>query len=70
MEGDDGFIYIVYDRERGAHYVADFNYDYHAREILMARISEEDILNGRLVKNESYLKKIVNKLVLEGKNDH
>ena len=66
----DGFIYLVYDRERGAHYVPDFNYDYHAREILMARVTEEDILSGRLVNEGSYLQKIVNKLILEGKNDH
>lgn len=69
IEGNDGFIYIVYDRERGAHYVPDFDYDYHAREILMAKVTEEDILNGQLIHSESYLKKIVNKLILKGKND-
>ena len=58
----DGFIYIIYDRERGAY---KSNYDEakaEAREILMAKITEEDILNGKLVNNESRLKCIVSKL--------
>ena len=69
VEGNDGFIYIVYDRERGAHYIPNYNYDSHAREILMAKITEEDILNGRILNPESRLKGIVNKLILKGKND-
>ena len=69
VEGSDGFIYVVYDRERGAKYNPEFNYDYHAREILMAKITEEDILNGSLINPESQLKMPVNKVVLKGKND-
>lgn len=69
VEGSDGFIYIVYDRERGAKYAPNYNYDHHAREILMARITEEDILAGTIVNPESGLKMMVNKIVLKGKND-
>lgn len=69
VEGSDGFIYVVYDRERGAKYDPKFNYDYHAREILMAKITEEDILAGSLVNSDSRLKITVNKLILKGKND-
>jgi len=69
VEGSDGFIYVVYDRERGAKYNPDYNYDPYAREILMAKVTEEDILNGSLVSPESELKKIVSKVILKGKND-
>ena len=69
VEGSDGFIYVVYDRERGAKYNPEFNYDYHAREILMAKVTEEDILNGCLTNPESSLKMLVNKVILKGKND-
>ncbi len=49
-EGDDGQIYVIYDRERG-----------DAKEILMARIREEDIFAGRIVSPDSRLQVIVNK---------
>ncbi|MCL2517478.1 MAG: glycoside hydrolase [Oscillospiraceae bacterium] len=48
---DDGNIYIIYDRER-----------YAAREILMAKITEEDIMNGSLISEGSELKRIINKI--------
>lgn len=59
---EDGFIYIIYDRERGG-----FKKNYEeakqdAREILMAKITEEDIINGELVNPESKLKCIISKL--------
>ena len=62
QEGEDGSLYIVYDRERGGfrHTLADA--EKCAREILMARITEEDILRGRLVTAGSYQKRIVSKL--------
>lgn len=53
------YIYIVYDRERGADYDKSPN---PAKEILMAKITEEDILKGKLISKESKLKVIVNKL--------
>lgn len=61
-EADDGYLYIVYDRERGA-----FKHDLQsinscAREILLARITEDDILAGTLVTTGSYLQKIISKL--------
>ncbi len=60
-EADNGFIYVVYDRERGA-----FNKNLEstmkaAREILFAKITENDILKGEISK-ESKLKSIANKL--------
>lgn len=58
----DGKIYIVYDRERGAHYRADVDYTYDAREILMAVVTEEEILNGKAEKDGNELKVIVSKL--------
>lgn len=46
----EGHIYIVYDRGR-----------YTDREILMARVTEADILAGRCVTAGSYLGKVINK---------
>lgn len=57
----EGNIYIVYDRERGG------SHEYKdptlaAREILFAKITEEDILAGRLVSTGSRLREIADKL--------
>ena len=62
VECEDGYIYITYDRERGCfkHSLREAYSD--AREILTAKISEEDILNGRLVSKESFLKNVICKL--------
>jgi len=62
VECEDGFIYITYDRERGCfkHSLSEAYSD--AREILTAKISEEDILNGRLISKEGFLKNVVCKL--------
>ena len=49
-EAADGSIYICYDWER-----------VRQREILMARITEDDILQGRLVSDTSKLRILVNK---------
>ncbi|MCI5651875.1 MAG: glycoside hydrolase [Ruminococcus bromii] len=49
-EAADGSIYICYDWER-----------VRQREILMARITEDDILQGRLVSSTSKLRILVNK---------
>lgn len=62
MEGADGSIYITYDRERGC-FKRSLDEAYACnREILTARITEEDILNGSLVSKGSYLKKVASKL--------
>ncbi len=48
----DGTIYIIYDRERGGE---------GAKEILMATLTEEDILAGKFISKKGKLKTIVNK---------
>ena len=57
-----GYLYVIYDRERGAHYRADRDYSHAAREILLAKITEEDILAGKVISSGSFLKRIVSKL--------
>ena len=47
----DGNFYIIYDRDRRG-----------AGEILMAKVTEEDILAGQLVNSNSKLKQIVSRL--------
>ncbi len=62
IECDDGYIYITYDRERGCfkHSLEEAYAD--AREILTAKITEEDIINGKLVSEGSFLKRVVSRL--------
>lgn len=62
VEGDDGFIYIIYDRERGSYLESVEEVTKCAREVLMAKITEEDILKGELVNPESRLQGIIHKL--------
>ena len=52
VETKDGFIYLTYDYLR---YGPD-------REILIAKITEDDILAGSLVNNGSYMKKVIHKV--------
>ena len=62
VECEDGTIRIVYDRERGS-FLSSLEDAYScAREILTACITEEDIINGRITSNRSYLKRVVSKL--------
>lgn len=61
-EDEDGYLYIVYDRERGARYDPNRDYSQAAREILMAKITERDILNGSLCDGGSRLRMTVSKL--------
>lgn len=49
-EDENGRLFIVYDRERC-----------NAKEILMASVTEEDILAGKLVSEGSFLKQVVNR---------
>ena len=59
-QAENGDIYIVYDRERGAHYNPHVDYTNAAREILLARVTEQDIRAG----TGGSLKNVVSKLVL------
>ena len=62
MEADDGYIYIAYDRERGCFRKSlDDAYSF-SREILTARVSEEDIIAGKIVSEGGYLRKVASKL--------
>lgn len=64
VEGEDGYIYVTYDRERGAQYHPERDYSDAAREILIAKFTEEDILAGKVTDPGSQLKMIGNKIVL------
>lgn len=68
-EGNDGYIYITYDRERGG-FKKSLEEAYScAREILYAKITEDDIIKGKIVTKGSSLKRIISKLGLyEGKD--
>ncbi|MBE6641399.1 MAG: helix-turn-helix domain-containing protein [Ruminococcaceae bacterium] len=58
----DGYIYITYDRERGCNRKTLDEVYTAAREILVAKINEGDIINGSLVSEQGFLKRIVSKL--------
>lgn len=62
MEGEDGYLYITYDRERGAFKSSMEEVYASEREILTARITEEDILCGEVKREGSYLKNVASKL--------
>jgi len=51
-----GSIYIIYDHER-----------YKAKEILMARVTQEDILAGQLITPSSVLRIVLNRAAGEAK---
>jgi AraC-like DNA-binding protein len=61
-EDEEGYIHITYDRERGdeRHSLEECYKD--AREILYARIKEEDIIAGEIVSEKGLLKGIISKL--------
>lgn len=59
---NEGRIHITYDRERGAFLSCFDNIMNSAREILIAAITEEDIINGTLTDKNSYLKRVAYKL--------
>lgn len=61
-ESADGYLYIIYDRERGSHKKSLSEVEQNAREILMAKITEEDIIAGEVRNKNSFLKRIVTKL--------
>ncbi len=59
-EGADGSIYVIYDRERGGT-TLETAYS-KAREILLARITEDDIIAGKIKDEKSYLRHVISKL--------
>ena len=66
-QGQDGKLYIIYDRERGAMSATLSEEEFekrkhHEREILMAVFTEEDVLAGKCELPGSCLKKIVSRL--------
>ena len=61
-ESDDGYIYITYDRQRGCFKKSLAEAYACAREVLTAKITEEDIINGSLTSKNSFLKNVVSKL--------
>lgn len=70
-ESADGYIYITYDFERGAFLNSLDKVYSKAREILLAKITEDDIINGKIVDDGSKLKCIISKLdkyALENQN--
>ena len=62
MQDENGIIHITYDRERGAYLHSLEENALCAKEILYAKITEQDIISGRLVHNGSKLKYIISKL--------
>lgn len=50
VEDENGNIFIIYDRGRTTF-----------KEILMAQITEEDIINGSLCRHSSYLRRVISK---------
>ena len=61
-EAEDGFIYITYDRERGCAKSSLQEAYADARELLTAKITEQDILNGVLSTEGSFLQNVACKL--------
>lgn len=61
-EADDGYIYITYDRERGCFLNSLEKVYASAREILIAKITEEDIVAGKILSSEGRLKQVAQKL--------
>ncbi|MBR5152161.1 MAG: exo-alpha-sialidase [Clostridia bacterium] len=71
VEAEDGYIHIVYDRERGSFSNSLYEVYSSAREVLMAKITEDDIIRGVVQDKGSYLKRVVSKLeqyALEDRN--
>ena len=61
-EAEDGYIYITYDYERGCAVKTLAEAYANAREVVYARITEEDIIRGAIVSEGSKLKQTVTRL--------
>ena len=57
-----GDLYICYDRDRGAYQSSVEAAERCAREILFAKVTEDDIRAGKLVSPDSSLRNIISKL--------
>ncbi len=69
-EADDGFIYVTYDHERGVAEKSLQGAYSKAREILYAKVTEKDIMAGKVTSKGSRLKCVVSKLgAYEGEDD-
>lgn len=66
---EDGAIRLTYDRERGCFRKSLAEALSAAREILTAKITETDIMAGKLVTEGSYLGRVVNKLTVYSGED-
>lgn len=62
VEDENGYIYVVYDRDRGGFEENIKGALKCEREILMAVFTEEDIISGKITSQKGKLKYIVNKL--------
>ncbi len=61
-EDAEGHIYIIYDRDRGGFLHSLRDAEKRAREILLAKVTEQDIFAGQVVGKESFLQRIISKL--------
>ncbi|MBR5152855.1 MAG: exo-alpha-sialidase [Clostridia bacterium] len=62
VEVEDGFLYITYDRERGCGRKSLEEMYSDAREVLYAKICEEDIIAGEVVNPESKMRQVISAL--------
>ena len=62
VEARDGYIYITYDRGRGAFKKNMEQALSCPREVLFARFTEEDVIAGEIVSEKGALKQIISKL--------
>lgn len=72
-EAEDGYIYITYDRERGGFRSSMEEVMRFAREVLVTKITEEDIIRGEIKSEYSYTAHIASKLTVytgEDKNPY
>ena len=62
FEDENGNITVIYDHERGAYKTCAADALAEAREILLCRFTEADILAGKIIGDGSFLRKTVSKL--------
>ena len=62
-QAEDGTIYVVYDRERG---YGEPDCSGHAREILLAKFTPEDVLARKIISPQSELQKMISKRNAQG----
>ena len=59
---EDGVITVIYDRERGAYKSSLAEAEAEAREILLCRFTEEDVLSGKLSSRRGFLQRVLSRL--------